>query len=181
MHRKVERKTIGTFYGPARLDHATMVAPALRSLGLRQRKNPPARPSGHAAQGIEDEARPEAGAQHPPVEDEARHGKAEEEGGVWCVGQARATRHEIDHEADRRRFHHREGATEAEAAHFQGAAEGRMRPGNEVRALPREADAVVAHQGRRQGEGVRPVEEQEGEGRFAGPGIPPEEDARSHE
>jgi hypothetical protein len=78
VHRKVERKVNVTFCRPARLDHATMVARALRWDQRRQHENRPVHPAGHARQGVEDKAGSEPGAQQAAVEDEAGEAVAKE-------------------------------------------------------------------------------------------------------
>ena len=106
MQRKVERKVIAAFCTPERLDHATVVAPALRSRPRRKRQNGTVRPACHARafrERVEDEARGEAGLQERSVENDAwqresEHGHRRHR----ACGQARSRLHEIDDEAHRR-------------------------------------------------------------------------------
>lgn len=182
MQRKVGRKVIATFCAPERHHHAMVVARMLRSAVEWQVENSPVRPEGHACtsgEGIEDEAGGEAASQQSAVEDEVRQPLFQDvDRARNRFGQAGRRRDKIDHERQADAIPACEDATQAETAQLDPARKCRMRPGREIIAFAGEADSIIAHQGRRNSDQVGAVEEKQGEGRFAGARVTPDQNAR---
>lgn len=181
MQRKVERKVIATFCAPERHHHAMVVARMLRSGGIRQGENFSVRPEGRVSasrEGIEDEAGCEAASKHRAIKDQPRQWQAEDLDRVagW-LGQTGYRADEIDHERQADAVPGCQDAAKSDTAQLDPTLERWVWLRRETPSLADEADSVVAHQRCRKADEIGAIEQEQGQSRFTGTGLAPNQQA----